>query len=348
MILPQTYAAALFLMILSMICWGSWANTYKLAGKWRFELFYFDYAFGVLLAAIVIGFTFGIFGFDGLQLGDDLKIAGKRAIAYGGLAGVVFNLANMLLVAAIAVAGLAVAFPIGIGTALIIGVVLNHILRPQGNPVLLFTGAAIIVGAIIVDAFAYRMHMLGKLEHQVRAGKAKSTKRTVSFKGIALSLVSGLLMGSFFPLVEMGRQGDPGLGPYAIGLVFAIGVFLSTFVFNLFFMNLPVEGEPLEIFQYFTGNLKQHLLGIAGGAIWYMGTVANFAAASAPEKVQVGPAISYAVGQGATMVSALWGLLLWKEFAGADQQVRILLAVMLILFACGLLAVSVAPLFATR
>ena len=348
MILPQTYAAALFLMILSMICWGSWANTYKLAGKWRFELFYFDYALGVLLAAIAIGFTFGIFGFDGLQLGDDLRIAGKRAIAFGGLAGVVFNLANMLLVAAIAVAGLAVAFPIGIGMALVIGVIWNHILRPQGNPVLLFAGAAIIVGAIIVDAFAYRMHALSKLEHKGRAGKAKSTKRTVSSKGIVLSLVSGVLMGSFFPLIEIGRQGDPGLGPYAIGLVFAIGVFLSTFVFNLFFMNLPVEGEPLEMFQYFAGNLKQHLLGIAGGAIWYTGTIANFVAASTPEKVQVGPAISYAIGQGATMVSALWGLLVWKEFAGADQQVRILLGVMLILFVCGLLTVAIAPLFVTR
>lgn len=348
MILPQTYVAALFLMILSMLCWGSWANTYKLVGAWRFELFYFDYVLGVLLAAILIGFTFGMFGFDGLQLTDDLRIAGKRAIAFGGLAGVVFNLANMLLVAAIAVAGLAVAFPVGIGTALVTSVIWNYILRRQGNPVLLFTGAAIIAGAIIADALAYRAHALSKLEHRIRTGKSKSTRRTVSAKAIVLSLASGLLMGSFFPLVDTARQGDPGLGPYSIGVVFAIGVFLSTFVFNLFFMNLPVEGEPVEMFLYLKGDLKRHLLGITGGLISYTGIVTSFAAASVPEKAQVGPAIGYAIGQGAAIIGALWGLLVWKEFAGADPRVRILLGVTLILFVCGLATLYVAPLFATR
>jgi glucose uptake protein len=254
----------------------------------------------------------------------------------------------MLLVAAIAVAGLAVAFPVGMGTALVTGVIGNYILRRQGTPVLLFTGAAIIAGAIIVDAFAYRAHALGKLEYQIRTGKSKSTRKTVSAKAIVLSVASGLLMGSFFPLVDTARQGDPGLGPYSIGLVFAIGVFLSTFVFNLFFMNLPVEGEPLEMFLYLKGNLKQHLLGIAGGIISYTGIVASFAGASAPEKVQVGPVIGYAIGQGAAIVGALWGILVWREFAGADPRVRILLGVMLILFVCGLATVSLAPLFVTR
>lgn len=337
MILPQTYAAALLLTLVSMLCWGSWANSFKLAGKWRFELFYYDYSLGLLLAATAFALTCGNFGSDGLPFLADLGHAGARQILFGAAGGIVFNLANILLVAAISLAGLSVAFPVGIGLALVIGVIWNYTLKPQGNPSLLFTGAAIVVGAIIVDALAYRA---------LEAGKAAATGRRVSGKGITLSLISGVLMGSFFPLVEMGKSGPQGLGPYAIGFVFAIGVFLSTFVFNLFFMKMPVEGPPVAMSEYFTGTGRQHLLGLVGGVIWATGTIANFVAASTPESVQVGPAISYAIGQGATMVSALWGLLVWKEFAGASGRVRVLLVIMLVLFVAGLALVSIAPLYA--
>ena len=156
MILPHTYFATLLVLFFSMLCWGSWANTQKMTGKWRFELFYFDYAFGVLLTAIICAFTLGSLGYDGFSFLDDLMNAGKRYAAMGFGAGVIFNLANMLLVAAITVAGLAVAFPVGIGLALIIGVIWNYAIRPQGNPILLFAGCALVVGAIIVDAIAYR------------------------------------------------------------------------------------------------------------------------------------------------------------------------------------------------
>ena len=353
MVLPETYGAALLLTLVSMICWGSWANTFKLAGKWRFELFYYDYALGVLIAATIYALTFGNLGFDGFTVMDDLLHSGKRQIFYGAVAGMVFNLANMLLVAAISVAGLAVAFPVGIGLALVIGVIWNYSLKPQGNPALLFGGAAIVVAAIIVDALAYRALEAEKAARAPippprRAAKAevKPSARKVSAKGLILSLLSGVLMGSFFPLVEMGKAGDSGLGPYSIGLVFAVGVFVSTFVFNLFFMNLPVAGPPVAMFDYFKGTMRQHILGISGGLIWATGTIANFAAASAPESVQVGPAISYAIGQGATMVSALWGLLVWKEFAGANPRVRLLVVIMLVLFLVGLSIVSIAPLYA--
>jgi glucose uptake protein len=346
MVLPDSYATALLLTILTMICWGSWANTQKLAGKWRFELFYFDYSFGVLIAATVAAFTFGTLGFDGFLFLDDLMRAGKRNMLYGFAGGVLFNLANMLLVAAISVAGLAVAFPVGIGLALVIGVIWNYLINPQGNPVLLFTGVAIVVIAIIVDALAYRAHAAVKLMERIKAGKSKTTVSAVSWKGLLLSLAAGLLMGSFYPLVEMGKAGDAGLGPYAIGFIFALGIFFSTFVFNLFFMNLPVEGEPVEILEYFKGRPGQHMLGLVGGIIWAVGTISNFVAASAPPEVQVGPAISYALGQGATLVSALWGLLVWKEFAGAGGRVKTLLGVMLALFGLGLGLISIAPLYA--
>jgi glucose uptake protein len=346
MILPQTYAAALFLMILSMLCWGSWANTYKAVGKWRFELFYFDYSFGLLLAALILAFTVGSMGFDGFTFTDDMLHAGKRQWFYGFVAGVIFNLANLLLTAAISVAGMAVAFPIGIGIALIEGVVINYIIRPVGNPFMLFVGCALVVTAIIVDAAAYRFMAVIRHEELARAGMAKSTRKPTSTKGIILSVASGVLMGLFFPIVAKGQAGELGLGPYAIAVVFAAGVFFSTFVFNLFFMNLPVEGEPLDIFDYFKGSLRAHLMGILGGAIWCIGAVAAFAAASAPPEVHVGHAVSYAMGQGATLVSALWGILVWKEFQGGDTRVKALLLLMLLLFAAGLTMVSLAPVFA--
>ena len=344
-----------------MLCWGSWANTFKLAGQWRFELFYYDYALGVLIMATVCALTLGSLGDSSLTFVDNMMVAGYRKIAYGLAAGVVFNLANMLLVAAIAVAGMAVAFPVGIGIALVVGVVWNYILNPQGNPVLLASGVAIVVGAIIVDAIAYSMHAA----HQARGAAAAAApsnstsekkskkpapaKKKSGTKGIVLSVICGVLMGSFYPLVEIGKEGSEvgfGLGAYSIAFVFAIGVFLSTFVFNIYFLNLPVQGKPISMLAYFRGNLRQHLLGIAGGLIWCGGAIANFAAASSPREVQVGPAVSYAIGQGATMVSALWGLLVWKEFAGATQRVRILLAIMLILFLTGLVLISIAPLYA--
>ncbi len=346
-------------MILTMLCWGSWANTFKLAGKWRFELFYYDYAIGVLLMAIVVGLTFGSMGDKLLTFVDDISVAGKQKIAYGLAGGVVFNLANMLLVAAISVAGMAVAFPVGIGLALIIGVVWNYILEPQGNPILLGAGVVVILGAIVVDAIAYQRNSSraaaedaaaaaaedSKSETKVKKGPSKKKKAT---KGIVLSLISGVLMGSFYPLVQMGREGGVGygLGPYAIAFVFAIGVFLSTLIFNLYFLNLPVQGKPIPMSAYFQGTVKQHLLGIAGGVIWCAGAIANFVASEQSQEVRVGPAASYAFGQGATMVSALWGLLLWKEFAGATKNVRVLLALMLILFVGGLALISLAPVVA--
>src|SRR5882724_4555178 len=336
MLIPQTYAGALILIILSMICWGSWANAFKLTGKWRFELFYYDYSLGVLLAAIIAAYTFGSMGPE-LSFTDNLSITGKRQMFLALAGGVVFNLANMLLVAAISVAGMAVAFPIGIGLALVIGVIWNFLLNPGGNgsPALLFGGVALVVVAIILDALAYGAHAKSR-----PAGL--NAKKPSSGKGIVLSLVSGLLMGSFYPLVQMGREGEFGfgLGPYTAVFFFSLGVFFSTFVFNVYFMNLPVEGQPVEFSRYLTGTGRQHVLGILGGVIWCCGLIANFTASSAPPKVQVGAAVSYAIGQGATLVSALWGLLLWHEFAGANGRVRLLLALMLLSFVVGLPLIS--------
>lgn len=361
MIIPATYTGALLLMILSMLCWGSWANTFKLAGKWRFELFYYDYSVGVVLAALIAAFTFGSMG-EELSVQDNLMIAGKAQMAYAFIGGIVFNLANMLLVAAIAIAGLAVAFPVAIGLALVVGVVWSYAINPQGNWMLLAFGVILVVVAIIFDAMAYGAHGRDHTSKEAAAAapsqaarssqskptqKRRSTRAAQSSrKGILICLISGALMGSFYPIVEMSKREDIGLGPYTIAVLFAAGVFLSTFVFNLYFMNLPIQGEPVSGFEYFKGSPRQHLLGVLGGLIWCTGAIANFVAASAPKAIQVGPAISYAIGQGATIVSALWGLIVWREFAGASPRVRLLVGLMLLFFVGGLASLSLAPLFA--
>lgn len=357
--IPTTYAATLLLMVLSMFCWGSWANTMKMAGKWRFELYYFDYVLGLMLSALVAALTFGSIetvlpGSDQVVFPflDNLMITGKRQIGLAAAGGVVFNLANLLLVAAISVAGLAVAFPVGIGLALIEGAVLNYIINPAGRPSLVFGGVGLVLLAIVMTSLAYaalsRQRSLGQ-PHEPQPEPSRhgrpARKKASPWKGLGLSLAAGVLMGLFYPLVEMSKQGDLGLGPYAAAFCFAVGVLVSTPVFNLFFMNLPVEGDPVGFRDYLSGTSRQHALGVLGGIIWSIGTISNFVAASAPRTVNVGPAVSYAMGQGATLVSTLWGLLLWKEFAGANAGVKARIWLMLLLYAAGLGMLSIAPLY---
>ncbi len=350
MVVPHSYVVALFMTVLTMLCWGSWANVVKLVREWRFELLYFDYAAGVLLASIIAGLTLGSMGGDGLPFWADLAHAGGRGIAFGFLGGVVYNLSNILVVGAMAVAGLGVAFPIGVGLALVVGVIWNYFVNPQGNPALLFTGVALVVAAIVLDGVAYRVHTMAKA---AREGKKTSGPEETGKikKGILLSVIGGVLMGMFFPLVEIGKKGSngsDGLGPYAIGFVFSVGVFLSTFVFNAHFMRKPVQGKPVRFRDYFRGTSLEHFWGIVGGIVWGIGTLSNFVAASAPKDLQVGPAISYALGQGSTMVGAFWGVVVWKEFAGGGSLVKRLIALMFLLFVIGLAVVSIAPLYAAR
>lgn len=342
MVIPHSYVAALLMTMLTMMCWGSWANVVKIVGEWRFELLYYDYALGILLTSILAGLTLGSMGSYGQPFWADLTAAGHSNILFGFLGGVVYSFSNILVVGAIAVAGLGVAFPIGVGLALVVGVIWNYIVNPQGNPLLLFAGVALIVAAIVLDGIAYRFHSNAKKSSGSSGGDGSSNIH----KGILLSVAGGVLMGMFFPLVEIGKSGAGGLGPYAIGFVFSAGVFLSTFVYNAYFLRKPIQGRPLRFKEYFQGGAKEHFWGIVGGVVWAIGTLSSFVAASAPKELQVGPAISYALGQGSTMIGALWGVVVWKEFKGGGSLVNSCLVLMFILFVVGLTMVSVAPLYA--
>ncbi len=346
MTLPHTYGLVLMLTILTMICWGSWANVLKFTKGWRFELLYYDYSIGVALGAALAGLTFGTWGADGLRFMDDLSRAGSLNILSAFAGGVIFNLSNILVVGAISVAGMGVGFPIGVGLALVVGVIWNYCVNPQGNPFLLFSGVALVMAAIVVDAIAYRALAASKSAAGDMADAA--AKKAATWKGIKLAIVGGIMMGMFYPLVEIGKKGEQGLGPYAVGFVFGLGVLVSVFVYNLYFMRFPIDGPRLTFGDYLKGKAWVHFLGIVGGVMWITGSLSNFVAASAPKALQVGPAISYAIGQGSCMVGALWGVLVWKEFAGGGARVNRLLTLMFVFYMAGLVIVSIAPLYAVR
>jgi len=344
MVLPHTFLAALLLMLLTMFCWGSWWNSYKLAGKWRFELLYWDFILGVMVVAAIAAFTFGSLGYDGFLFSDDLMRAGRRNMAIGVGAGAIFNLGNMLLLAAVSVSGMSVALPVGLGTALIVAAIWNQARHPQGNPTMLLAGLGLVLAAVVVNTYAYRRVALAKARHAIKMGKGKGTVPRMGWKATVLAVAGGLLLGSFHPLVETSQAGDAGLGPYAIAFLFALGIFFSTFIYNLFFMNLAVQGQPVEILEYLKGTFKQHALGVAGGALWAVGAIASFVVASAPV-AHLGPAVTYGLGQGAAVVGALWGLLAWKEFRDGEAPAKILMGTMVILFAAGVVLISVARMY---
>ena len=324
---PESYPLVLSMMIVSMLCWGSWANTMKLCPGYRFQLFYWDYVLGLLAGALLWGFTLGTMGSQGSAFLADLQQTSAPHIVLALIGGILFNIANLLLVAAIEIAGLAVAFPVGIGLALVVGAISSYILSPNGNPVMLFGGIALVVAAIVFDAIAYRLR--------------ETERRSLSVRGVVISLIAGLLMGSFYPFVSRAMTGPGAGGPYAITLIFVVGVLICAIPFNFLLMRKPLDGSaPLAFTEYLSARGSWHLWGILGGAIWCTGAIFNFVSSRAHA---VGPAVSYSIGQGATMISAAWGVFVWKEFAGAPRRSKIFLAWMFILFLGGLSAIALAP-----
>jgi glucose uptake protein len=324
MFIPQSYSLAIILCVVTMLCWGSWGNTQKLAGRsWRFELYYWDYVIGIFLFSILLGFTLGSSGESGRGFVKDLMQANPGNMLNAFIGGVVFNASNILLVAAMAIAGMAVAFPVGVGIALVLGVLINYIFAPQGNPVWLFSGVALIVAAIVTDAIAYKKH--------------SSQLKKVSGKGIFLSVAAGVLMSLFYRFVassmvtsfEVPEAGK--LTPYSAVFIFAVGVLVSNFLFNYLIMKRPIDGEPLSLKDYTSGSFGVHLTGVLGGVIWNTGMSMSIIASG-----KAGFAISYGLGQGATLIAALWGVFIWKEFKGASKSVNSLILLMFIAYLAGL------------
>lgn len=325
MYIISSYSLAVFFCIITMLCWGSWGNTQKLAAKtWRYELFYWDYVIGIVLLSVVFGFTLGSIGEQGRSFTTDLAQVSNANLWSAILGGIIFNASNILLSASISIAGMAVAFPVGVGLALVLGVILNYNSTSKDDPVILFTGVALIVIAIIFNGIA--------------SGKLSTGEKKSSSKGIWLAVIAGILMSFFYRFVAAAMDVNnfesptPGMmTPYTAFFVFAIGMLISNFLFNTLIMKKPFVGAPVSYKDYFSGSFSTHLVGVAGGLIWGLGTALSYMSAG-----KAGAAISYALGQGATMVAAFWGVFIWKEFKGAGRNVNILLFFMFVLFITGL------------
>lgn len=330
MFVIHSYNTAILFCFITMLCWGSWANTTKLSSShWRFELFYWDYAIGILLLSLLMAFTMGSYGSAGMPFLENIAQANKENIFSALIGGIVFNLANILLVSAIALAGMSVAFPVGIGIALILGVLVNYADNPQGNPMLLFGGVALIAIAILLNANAYR--------------QVSRIAGSFSIKGLLLAIAAGVLMGFFYKYVAASIYTDftiPEAGkltPYTALVFFALGIVGSNFIFNGLLMRFPFSGTRLSARDYFKGSAKDHLIGIFGGAVWHLGMSFNIIASG-----KAGSAISYGLGQGATIIAAIWGIFIWKEFADASLRTTRKLYLMLALYLVGILLIILA------
>ena len=322
MFTPHSLEIALLMMITSAICWGSWANTYKGVKNYRFELFYWDYAVGIFLISLILAFTMGnTTPEDPNSFLNNVRSADVSNIVSTMVGGAIFNLANLLLVAAIDMAGLAIAFPVSIGIALVVGVVLSYALQPRGNGVLLAAGVVCAVIAVIMDGKAY--------------GSLGGAGRSSSKKSIIVCIVSGVLMGLWAPFVAHGMTQGHTLGPYSIAVFLTLGALLSCSIWNVYFMKKPLVGEPVNFSGFFRGPASGHMLGLLGGVIWGTGMVFNLVAANF-----TGVAISYAIGQSAPMVAALWGVLVWKEFAGAGSRAKLYLGLMFVFYGLAILLVA--------
>ncbi len=321
MFTPQTLGVALAMMITSAICWGSWANTYKGVKNYRFELFYWDYAIGIFLISLILGHTMGSTGHDSSSLVNNIHSADASNVVYALIGGALFNLANLLLVAAIDMAGLAVAFPVSIGIALVVGTVLSYVLQPKGNAGFLAFGVICALVAVILDGMAY--------------GSLAATGRSVSRKSIVTCVVSGVLMGLWAPFMTHAMTHGRSLGPYSAAVFLTLGALLSCFIWNIYFMKHPLVGEPVSLNGFFHAPVSGHLLGLLGGFIWGIGTVFNLVAASL-----TGVAISYAIGQSAPMVAALWGILAWKEFDGSGRRAKLYLTLMFIFYGLAIFLIA--------
>ena len=335
-------------MLLCLLCWGSWAALFKAAKKYRFELFYFDFGFGLALVALVCALTFGSLGYDGFKFTDDLLNARKQEWLYGFLAAMIFNFGNMLLLAAVSVAGLSTAFPLAFGVAMVVGGWMNYMNHPDGSSMILVCGTILILVSIVLGSSGYSHLRVLQHEAQARAGKTKSTRRPTSIKGTVLACVSGLVMGLFSPLLVRAQDPDVGVGPYALLFIFAGAVVISTFVFNLFFMNLPVEGDPLEIADFIKPPVTNHLFGLAGGVVWGIGAIAYFVVGTPKSAEHMNEPLFSILAQGAPLVAGLLGLLLFKELKEGDLRVKAFRVVTLLLFGVGLIAFSYAPVWGAR
>lgn len=366
MLVPSTYQIALLLAVIASICLGSWANAQKMAGnKHRFELFYIDFTLGAFLLAVAVCFTLGSVNQAEITFTDSLIGIAFRKVAIAILAGVLFQLANAFFISTVAISGLSVAFPVGIGFATLLGLIVNYVFNPHGNLTMLIGGMVFLIVAMVVSARAYGM--AAQVRRSIEAAQAaaqaaaneppvqvprgaptrrpRKTGKTKSLatKGVVLSLLTGFFLAPVPLLLDMAREGDLGIPAYAVVMFFAVGMLFVSLLVSPFWMNFPIEGEPLGIAAYWKkGGVKPHLLGLVGGAVAMAGFSALMLSGSVPSNQQIGTVLSYALSMGTLVLGTAWGTFVWGELQGAGARVRtqVMLLFVLLLSATALISLS--------
>jgi len=333
LLVPATHQAALLLLLATLICLGSWANTLKLS-RWRFELFYFDFAMGVFFLSLLAALTLGTLGSE-LSYNDRIAVAGLRSQVFAVAAGFVFNLGNMLFVATISLIGISAAFPFVLGLAFLISAAAAGF---HGVSLALFAGGVLLVlASVILAGGAARSKSVVKPGASRQAIKAAQGR---PLKALTTGIIGGFLIGASAPLAESALWGDLGLGAYAGLLMFSTGLLVSTLVLNFFFMAVGIEGGRVTLADYRKGSARQHFLGLFGGALWAAGTLASLLAQSVPAVEQPRPAVVTFLREGAVLVAIAWGALAWREFRGAPSRSRSLMLASTLTFAAGLLLLA--------
>lgn len=364
MFVPETSAAALCVALLSMCCWGSWSNSLKVtAGMIRFELFYANFSLAVFLLATVGAFTLGMLQTTGAKGSDTFfddwkgKSVDRYLLAFA--AGLVFNVANLLLCKGIAMLGLALAFPLCIGTALVLGTLLTYSIQPSGNFTLLFLGVVIAFAAVCLAAFveALKNRQLASVEKAAEVANLapeaalvaadESTSRQVTagpsfIRKILVCIIGGILMGLWNPLVTFAEKSPGGISAYCEFFLFTLATLISSLVLLPAILIWPIEGGASTsvlavVKEYQQVPIKAHLWSIVGGVVWSVGTLSN---AVAGISGVLSSAESYAIGQCANMIAIFWGVFFFQEFKGTDWKVMSLLAIVCLLYALAIVCIA--------
>lgn len=356
MIFPTSFSAGLAILVVSLLCWGSWANTLK-SRKWRYELYYIDFSFGFLIFAVIAAFTLGSLRSTDLTFQDNFLITGYRKMAYAIAAGAVFNIGNLLLSAAISAGGMSIAFPISFGMAMVVGVIWDFAANPEANAILMFGGALLALGAALLLAFSYSTHRdalaeaakMAALQVDPRTKKGKRSKKTSgAATGIALSVVGGVILAFFPPVARLATVGENGVSAYGTTLLIGIGIVFSSLAAAPFTINFPLTGVPARLIDYLRASVGNHLLGLTGGALVCCALLGGMVVVGSPVAGDVGPVWPLALRFGAPLIAMIWGLFAWKEFAGASGRVKNLLVATAVLYSIGVALVSIAPLYAAN
>lgn len=344
-----TDSMALALCLISLALWGVWANTWKMTGKWRFELYVVDFLLGLAVVGLTLCFTVGYFG-SSITFLDSLTIVRTRQLAMPGVAGALFALGIMLLLGAVSLAGMAVAFSVSAGVAAIVSAVWTYFAKPGVNAVFLLSGSLIVAAAAALAAVAFRTLQKKKNEGlplpPSPVSKRPPVPRHSATKGNVMAALSGLFLGSYYPLMIGAAAYEVELAPFAMVFLFAIVALMAGLLFSVYFFNLPVEGKPVGLSMYLKGSAKQHLMGVLGGALWIGALSANLLAATAPAELSPGIAASYPVALGASTLLILAGLVIWNEFSAAPDRARLFIWLSLPIFHIGAALIALAPKYA--